>query len=202
MAVYPFNATTADGGAGGAADGSGGSSAMTAWSCSPGCQERWLGNMACDLACNTSACLWDQVPRAPPPPHRRAAAACPPSTCVHAPLPHPPETGTLAPAPLRRRRGLPPCPQSAHSPASRAPHHRASVATGAGPRSRRCVRRAAQWIGSPTGTATRRASTPHARGTPPIAPPPRRAAPTVPDCDGTEEPSMAQHAIGCALMTP
>jgi len=30
------------------------------WSCSPGCDELKLGNTVCDLACNTSACIWDQ----------------------------------------------------------------------------------------------------------------------------------------------
>ncbi len=29
------------------------------WSCSPGCDELRLGNTVCDLACNTSSCLWD-----------------------------------------------------------------------------------------------------------------------------------------------
>jgi len=29
-------------------------------SCSPGCNEMSLGNTVCDVACNTSACIWDQ----------------------------------------------------------------------------------------------------------------------------------------------
>lgn len=29
-------------------------------SCSPGCDEMTLGNTICDVACNTSACIWDQ----------------------------------------------------------------------------------------------------------------------------------------------
>ena len=38
----------------------GSSTTSAAWSCSEGCDERNLGNTRCDLACNVSACLWDQ----------------------------------------------------------------------------------------------------------------------------------------------
>ena len=34
--------------------------ASAEWSCSPGCDEMRLGNTQCDVACNTSACIWDQ----------------------------------------------------------------------------------------------------------------------------------------------
>jgi len=30
------------------------------WSCSPGCDETRLGDLQCDVACNTSSCVWDQ----------------------------------------------------------------------------------------------------------------------------------------------
>ena len=38
-----------------------GGTTSAAWSCSEGCDELRLGNRICDLACNTSACVWDQV---------------------------------------------------------------------------------------------------------------------------------------------
>ena len=38
----------------------GGGGDSSAYSCSPGCDERNLGNVVCDLACNTSECVWDQ----------------------------------------------------------------------------------------------------------------------------------------------
>jgi len=41
-----------------AATGAGATSA--AWSCSEGCDELRLGNKVCDVACNTSSCVWDQ----------------------------------------------------------------------------------------------------------------------------------------------
>ena len=54
LAVYPYNQSVDPQAM--ATSGGGG----TAWSCSPGCDEQTLGNTRCDLACNTSACLWDQ----------------------------------------------------------------------------------------------------------------------------------------------
>lgn len=33
---------------------------LQAQSCSPGCDEMWLGNTICDSACNTTECIWDQ----------------------------------------------------------------------------------------------------------------------------------------------
>lgn len=49
LVVYNYTAGTAPGG-----------TAAAQWSCSPGCDETRLGNTQCDVACNTSACIWDQ----------------------------------------------------------------------------------------------------------------------------------------------
>ena len=36
------------------------SNGVSAYSCSPGCDGLRLGNTVCDIACNTSECVWDQ----------------------------------------------------------------------------------------------------------------------------------------------
>ena len=48
LVVYNYTEGTAQG------------TASAEWSCSPGCDEMRLGNTQCDVACNTSACIWDQ----------------------------------------------------------------------------------------------------------------------------------------------
>jgi len=48
LVVYNYTEGTAEG------------TGAAAWSCSPGCDETTLGNTQCDVACNTSACVWDQ----------------------------------------------------------------------------------------------------------------------------------------------
>ena len=58
LAVYNFS--VAHTGAAGDGGGVGGGLSSGSWSCSEGCDERTLGNTRCDLACNNSACLWDQ----------------------------------------------------------------------------------------------------------------------------------------------
>jgi len=55
LAVYNHSASAAPTVADGAVQGGAG-----AYSCSPGCDELRLGNLMCDVACNTSECVWDQ----------------------------------------------------------------------------------------------------------------------------------------------
>jgi len=65
LAVYPYDAAADPeaAAAGGGPAAGGGHAAPTeaplAYSCSPGCDERGLGNHVCDVSCNTSACFWD-----------------------------------------------------------------------------------------------------------------------------------------------
>ena len=51
------------------------------WSCSPGCDETRLGNTQCDVACNNSACVWDQgdcgTPHRAPTPDEQTRAPTP-----------------------------------------------------------------------------------------------------------------------------
>eukprot|EP00322_Chrysochromulina_rotalis_P005813 CAMPEP_0115844272 /NCGR_PEP_ID=MMETSP0287-20121206/8746_1 /TAXON_ID=412157 /ORGANISM="Chrysochromulina rotalis, Strain UIO044" /LENGTH=512 /DNA_ID=CAMNT_0003297999 /DNA_START=72 /DNA_END=1610 /DNA_ORIENTATION=+ len=57
LAVYPYDASL-DPEATHASSAAVGADAV-AWACATGCDETRLGNTVCDVACNTSSCLWD-----------------------------------------------------------------------------------------------------------------------------------------------
>ena len=69
LVVYNYTEGTAEG------------TANAQWSCSPGCDETRLGNTQCDVACNTSACIWDQgdcgTPHRAPTPDEQTRAPTP-----------------------------------------------------------------------------------------------------------------------------
>ena len=55
LVVYNFTETPTATGTGDSSN-----AASDFYSCSPGCDELRLGNTVCDIACNTSNCVWDQ----------------------------------------------------------------------------------------------------------------------------------------------
>ena len=142
-----------------------GGTTSAAWSCSEGCDELRLGNRICDLACNTSACVWDQVSSASKASQASSTAAASSGTL----LKHTPSHTPLLPILYYM--------------------YRAIAVIMASTRSRRSARPAAPYRGRATAIVTRRASMPRVNGMITTVRPPRRGAGTTKSERGGRLPS-------------